>query len=1786
MALQTDLNVAPYYDDYDPTKNFYRILFQPGVAVQARELNQLQTILQSQVEKFGDNIFKRGTIIEGCNIVLHSNLPYVKIKDSEIDGTPVNISSYDNLFVKNAANVSGYIVQTTPGFETQSPNLNTLFVKYNSSGNDSNTHTFSADNPLTVFSPSYPIFKVNIVNGSSGFSNSDTVVVLSSLAVQNTTGGNTFAGGSFNVNDVIRNGVANATIVAIDTTSNTQALILKIKPLAADLLTANNIKWRFSSGETITNFTTSAVALLANTIGTGATGSLVTDSSGKIDSITVTNMGQDYYVAPYITVSITSGSSITESQITTANLVAQNYLTTVAVAAVATDPIGTGYGVSVDSGTIYQKGFFSRVDNQLIVVNKYSNTGFTKSVGFNTTELIINSNQDTTLLDNATGTYNYTAPGADRLKLTPVLSVVDTSTVEANAEFLPIVQFADGAPYKQNIQTVYNFIGDELAKRTFEESGNYVLDQFNLTTKDSTVITETPSVFKIYIDPGTAYIKGYRVQTVTNYTANVAKGTDNVLNPAATIRVGYGSFVRVNQLGGIFEFNIGASVELYDTAKTYITSAAGATITAAGTKIGVARIRSLMLESGTPGTAGAVYRLYLFDIIMDNGKNFSSIRSIYYSNSVKAIADIVLDNSIAVLNDSKNSSMIFKIANAMKSADTLTYDYRTIKATQAATNGVISFTVGTGETLPYTSGVLSDTEKNEIFIIPTTDYQANVWATGTVTTTATSNAVSGAGGINFTTAFKAGDFIKIGNNSVNNIKQISQITSATALTLTSNADNSFAANTVVLYFPKNIPIPMTNRTARTANVVTNNTLNLNLGVGLANTSNNSSTANVQIIYNVTSNNITSGAKSTNRQILTRVKIANNAGGLNGPWALGVSDAFRMRNIYQANGAQQVLSVNINTGIQGSGTSAAFVKITNCNFANGDSVVYSNTGGTTVIGGLTNSTTYYAVYANASGFALSATRGGANITMTASGTSEVHTFTGSPLYFAATTYGVSDVTNDFYIDNNQKEDYLDTSYLYRKPRKTDISTNDVFLVKYDAFTSSGRIKTVSSYPIQDSVNLTSLTAGSYVHTMEIPEMVGTSGQYYDLRDEFDFRPSSANTIPYATDAGNTAIINPVEPSIANRFGAGEKYFPVPNSKMTANISYYVGRNDRVVLDDRGQFIVVKGTAGSLEAFPAEPKDSMTIQYLRIPPYPSLPASVSSDLAAIIDTKVANEKYGLRKDNFKVTTPIDKNQQARIQIKNYQMNDIASLEKRLTDLEYYVSFTLAEAIAHSKFIPSSLNNALDRFKFGFFVDPFTDYTYSDTENPDFYATIQDDRLSPKLNSFNIEMQSDDDARKTLLLPYEEYTLINQREATYGMIQTITTNTAVTNTAVTNTAVTVVPPTITQRTTSVIERNKSFSNSDAGTAYEDYYYNFSSIAGPVELYIIGRDNWFIVDVSQSTTSGGIYTTTLNSSSAVALGGITGGDGKNAFTASKGLNDIIPPSDGGVIESAGSVNTTGTAVAGVYFIEDSFALKWNHNPALGQYVRIRVIKGGRHGASTGKAGAYAYKLFYPTDTVESNTSVSSTVSNFQYVGMVSSIAPSSFSLLPPVASRVGPYIADAQKFTITATGLKPNTYHKFIFDNSDNTIKCSQVRTGAFINLPATLITDATGAITFDFYYDAGITEATSDWTQINKLAASVAGVKSFSIESFETSSKAIGTIEIKSYVNNNAAATSTAQLNVTGSGTVTQTSVNAYDYSLGTIPDLTSTASTANNTYAVNFDGTGYLSGGKNNIFQINK
>ena len=81
MAINTNLNVDPYYDDFNEDKNFYRILYKPGFAVQSRELTQSQSILQDQIKKFGDHVFKTGSIVSGGQIFVQ-NTTYINVATS------------------------------------------------------------------------------------------------------------------------------------------------------------------------------------------------------------------------------------------------------------------------------------------------------------------------------------------------------------------------------------------------------------------------------------------------------------------------------------------------------------------------------------------------------------------------------------------------------------------------------------------------------------------------------------------------------------------------------------------------------------------------------------------------------------------------------------------------------------------------------------------------------------------------------------------------------------------------------------------------------------------------------------------------------------------------------------------------------------------------------------------------------------------------------------------------------------------------------------------------------------------------------------------------------------------------------------------------------------------------------------------------------------------------------------------------------------------------------------------------------------------------------------------------------------------------------------------------------------------------------------------------------------------------------------------------------------------------------------------------------------------------
>lgn len=1458
MPIQTDLSVSPYFDDYSEQKDYYKILFRPGVAVQARELNQLQTILQKQIERFGNNIFKHGTIIDGCDITFHPSLQYVKIRDIETNSTPVDVFRYNGYRVKNQNNITpleASIITVDPGFESTLPDLNTLYVRYlntgfKTGGNANGQLTFEPSEQLTVYNPEAPLEKVTVLNGSSGFISTDKVIVLSAIAIQNSTGGTAFANNFF-PGDYITDGTANVQVKSIDTTTLTDAIILKIAPRLQDLKSGDFSKWTLQTNTNIqtVNATPSSIARITSIVGSGAGGVITTSALGEVTGVEITSTGSGYTVLPYIAV---SSASATLGQLGAFSALPQTYLATITVAPSQFTPIGNTYGITVGEGVIYQKGYFSRVDEHIAIVEKYSNIPDAKSVGFETIEEIINSNQDESLLDNATGAPNFTAPGANRLKLTPKLSVISKAEADAREDWLYIAEFSNGQPYKQNRQTVYNVIGKHIDRRFNETAGDYVTNPFLLQTKNTTTFADEATKFNIFIDPGVAFINGSRVETLYNYEAPIDKATANLQITNGNISLNFGNYVKVNQLGGYFLFKTGDRVALYDTAKSYLTSGGvSVTPTSAGTLIGYARIRSLVYDSGVPGSPSCVYRMYLFDIQMNTGKNFGNVKSIFYNGTYKAVCDTVLEANTAVIKDNINSTLIYYAGvPAVVNASSVSYIYRTSNTFTLGSGGTITVSVPSGgpETFPY-SGLLSSTQLRDLVVVPLANAEASSTKSGVVDGSGSSNTITGTSTL-FLSEYRVGDYIKFDGSGV--FGQVASIANDTCLYLTTLVPGVVTANVHKVYYPAFAPIDL-ERDGRSATASGDlKQVTINVGTPML------APVIAAVTYNVREGAVTPVAKTVNRDRFVRLCLANNAQAEAGPWALGVGDVFRLKNVYR----------------------------------------------------------------------------GANSTF---GTS------------------VTNVTQSFYVDHNQTEDYYGISYLYQKPgNDLGLTSSDWLLVEFDYFSTTGDgIKGPGgsgTYPIDDTVTLSAAT--TTINTVEIPEVFGTRGTYYDLRDQFDFRPITSGTVT-PTSNFSVAPLNPTDQTAANRFTLGDKKFPAPDSELSATISYYVGRTDRVIIDESNQFRVISGTPGSTEPPPA-PDNALTINVLKIPPYPSLPYQLSSQMIEYVDTKIANEKYGTRRLNaYRIATAQTDRERTSLQPRGYTMIDIGKLERRIAELEYYTALTMTELQAQKRSIPGY--DGSDRFKFGFFVDSFENYTYSDISNPAYSATIVDGYLSPFVREVNVQMDNvlEDDG----VLPFIEVSYISQSRATDGPLIGDTVETT------------------TQVITSLIQEERNRSNSNSGSVYEDFFYTFSSKTGPAELYMCSRDNNIGVEISQSDTPDGPWTATYSSRNAAA---ITTGD-----ISAKGLSTL---NGGRKIEHPGSL-TSKTYPAGTTwgtFIEDQFKILWTHNPDNGVYVRVRVYKGRNHGGQ-GRSGTFGYKLYYPSDS-KINQAQSATTTNYllDYAGIV----------------------------------------------------------------------------------------------------------------------------------------------------------------------------------------------------------
>ena len=421
MAIDTTFTQGtPYWDDYsqrnNASKNYLRVLFQPGRSVQVRELNQMQSAIQDQIDKFGQNIFQDGARVLDGEINLDNKVVWLDLALEGSAATTAQVTSRPLIGKKIFARASGTgysgadVSATILDYELKSDNEYRFYIRYTSQVTD-------------------------------------------------------FAG-----------------------SSRTQASV-KI-------------------GEAVSG-TGYSIALNA-TIGTGSTA------------------------------------------------------------------LSTGYALKIHNsrGVYFTKGYFVEAPEQIKYVNTTAGNSagpyqsITGKIGFTVNENKITAVNDSTLYDNADGSTNFSAPGADRYSIALSLILI---TSDSNLITETNVVNPTGTPVPTNlvdtvsvvnsviaeaVETKYNVIGDVLAQRTLEESGDYALQPFTLdlredfdngfnrgrsTSGDAAKLTAT-------LEPSIAYVKGKRIDIRAKQTITANKARTTHAHRDELIQAKMGSYIEVDNI--------------------------------------------------------------------------------------------------------------------------------------------------------------------------------------------------------------------------------------------------------------------------------------------------------------------------------------------------------------------------------------------------------------------------------------------------------------------------------------------------------------------------------------------------------------------------------------------------------------------------------------------------------------------------------------------------------------------------------------------------------------------------------------------------------------------------------------------------------------------------------------------------------------------------------------------------------------------------------------------------------------------------------------------------------------------------------------------------------------------------------------------------------------------------------------------------------------------------------------------------------------------------------------
>lgn len=539
-----DKSRRPFYDDYDEAKGYHEILFRPGYAVQTRELNQVQSMFYSQIERFGSHVFKNGSVVIPGSINHDTLFDYVKLTINDYENVADSLSNQNLVAVSQPNSTRGDIIIFSP-IEGSDPA--TIFVRYTSSGDNKTQNSFVAGDTISI-----------VAKGSGEFYASATV-----------------------------------------------------------------------------------------------------------------------------------------------------------------DEVGKGSKATIGDGVYFINGRFVLVPQQTILISKYSSKP-NASVGLLYNETVITEDDDVSLVDNAAGSPNFTAPGAHRIQVDAELAAEPLDQDHPD-NYVELLQIEDGIIRRAARGPEYNVLGETLARRTYEESGNYTVKPFAIDATENLKIPDElidgiktaaeggdESLYTVTIDSGLAYVRGFRVETNKTIEIDVDKARDTeIINNSVSV-ADYGYYIEIDTLYGSPIAPDLPELEFYD----------GAIVTngtqPSGSIIGRGNVRCIEY-------VGSIARLYLFNMKNSAGERTSSFLanavSCYSANGSATFTANVVTPFVLSTN---NASMLFPLNS--RYVRTLLQDgisdtsYTTVRkfSTTVNTSGEVILNAGTDETfLPvneqYTYVINDDT---------------------------------------------------------------------------------------------------------------------------------------------------------------------------------------------------------------------------------------------------------------------------------------------------------------------------------------------------------------------------------------------------------------------------------------------------------------------------------------------------------------------------------------------------------------------------------------------------------------------------------------------------------------------------------------------------------------------------------------------------------------------------------------------------------------------------------------------------------------------------------------------------------------------------------------------------------------------------------------------------------------------------------------------------------------------------------------------------------------------